>query len=63
MPTRGFCTIATGNEKYYEMAAQLLRSYRKHTKDDIPFAIICDRENKNVLGFDKVVLMEQANCS
>lgn len=61
--TRGFVTIATGNEKYYEMAAQLLRSYRKYSTAASPFAIICDRENRFTQEFDQVILMEQATCS
>jgi hypothetical protein len=60
---RGFVTIATGDDKYYMMAANLLRSYRKWATDDTPFAIICDRETGDTAGFDTVVVMEQANRS
>lgn len=63
MPTRGFVTIATGSEKYYNMAVHLLRSYRKHAIDDTPFAIICDRENSALQEFDQVVHMDEASCS
>lgn len=63
MSTRGFVTIASGSEKYYIMAANLLRSYRRHVKDSTPFAIICDQENTVTNEFDKVVLMDQADCS
>lgn len=63
MLMRGFVTIATGNEKYYKMAANLLRSYRKWVSDDTPFAIICDRQSSDTQEFDEVVLMEQASCS
>ena len=60
---RGFVTIATGAEKYYRLAENLLQSYRYHASDDTPFAIICDRETKETKNFDKVILMESANCS
>lgn len=63
MQKRGFVTIATGDEKYYEMAVHLLRSYRKYSPNDTPFAIICDKENDYTKEFDQVVLMEQANRS
>lgn len=63
MPTRGFVTIATGNEKYYKLAVQLLHSYRKHAKDNMPFAIICDRETEETREFDQTVLMDQAYYS
>lgn len=63
MPTRGFVTIATGNEKYYQLAAQLLRSYRRHATDNTPFAIICDRETNETQKFDQIVLMDQASYS
>lgn len=63
MPTRGFVTIATGGEKYYALAERLLRSYRKFASDDVPFAIICDRECDQTRAFDQVILMERANCS
>ena len=60
---RGFVTIATGADKYYKLALNLLRSYRRHATDDVPFAIICDRETEETKEFDAVVLMESANCS
>lgn len=63
MPTRGFVTIATGNEKYYRLAENLLRSYRLHAKGDLPFAIICDRENAVTQLFDQVVIMQEPSCS
>lgn len=63
MPTKGFVTIATGDDKYYAMALQLLQSYRNHTTSDIPFAIICDRETPETLAFDQVVLMDCPTCS
>lgn len=63
MPTRGFITIATGNEKYYKLAVQLLRSYRDHCPAGVPFAIICDRENDYTQEFDDVVVMDSPNRS
>lgn len=39
----GFLTIATGDEKYYKMAANLLQSYRYFSKPLFPFAILADR--------------------
>lgn len=63
MSTRGFVTIATGSERYYKMAFELLRSYRRYTVEKIPFAIICDQENNYTKEFDQVILLEHANCS
>lgn len=60
---RGFVTIATGADKYYKLAANLLYSYRKYAKDGTPFAIICDRETEETKAFDKVILMESASRS
>ena len=56
MINRGFFTIATGDEKYYKFANNLLQSYRLRN-DKYPFAILCDRENKYTKGFDQVVLL------
>ena len=63
MPTRGFVTIATGSEKYYRLAENLLRSYRLHAGDDTPFAIICDRENDTTRLFDRAVVVEAPSFS
>ena len=52
--TRGFVTIATGKDRYYRIAYNLLCSYRVNA-GAYPFAIICDRENKYTEAFDKVV--------
>lgn len=57
---RGFVTLATGKEIYYKMAANLLASFRLHNPE-VPFAIICDRENKYTELFDDVVVLEKAN--
>lgn len=56
--TRGFITIATGKEMYYQFAVNLLRSYRLFTEDPYPFAIMCDRENEYTKLFDDVVILE-----
>lgn len=63
MGTRGFVTIATGGEIYYKLARNLLCSYRFHNPDGLPFAIICDEENKFTSGFDDVVLMDNPSFS
>ncbi|MBR2411627.1 MAG: hypothetical protein IKB08_07890 [Clostridia bacterium] len=58
--TRGFVTLATGNVKYYNMALNMLNSFRIHNPD-VPFAIVCDRENEVTEKFDDVVVLEKAN--
>lgn len=60
---RGFVTVATGSDKYYELAVNLLRSYRLLNSDDSPFCLICDREHPMAAGFDHVVIMEKAYSS
>lgn len=57
--SRGFVTMATGDEKYYQFARNLLYSYRLHNKK-LPFGIICDRENEYTRDFDDVVVIENA---
>ena len=52
--TKGFVTIATGKEQYYEIAKNLLHSYRFTTKEPLPFAILCDAENEYTKEFDDV---------
>lgn len=56
--TKGFITVATGKDRYYIMAHNLLRSYRFHAKSPMPFAIICDRANEWTADFDSVVIVE-----
>ena len=56
-PSRGFVTIATGDEHYYAIARNLLRSYRWFSRHPMPFAIICDRENEYTKEFDDVILI------
>ena len=57
--TRGFVTVATGDEIYYKCAMNLLRSYRLFNSK-YPFAIICDRKNKYTEEFDDVVILDNA---
>ena len=52
--TKGFVTIATGKEQYYEIAKNLLHSYRFTTKEPLPFAILCDADNEYTKEFDDV---------
>lgn len=58
--TRGFVTLATGNIQYYNMALNMLKSFRIHNPD-VPFAIVCDRHNEVTAQFDDVVILEKAN--
>lgn len=60
---RGFVTIATGAEQYYQMAFELLRSYREQCVDDTPFAIICDRETPETAAFDHAVVCHELRGS
>ena len=55
---KGFITVATGSEKYYILAYNLLRSYRYHSKSPMPFAILCDKHNVWTEVFDEVVIIE-----
>lgn len=57
MINRGFFTIATGDEKYYRFANNLLKSYRLHNTK-YPFAILCDRENQYTKDFDQIVILD-----
>ena len=61
--SRGFVTIATGREEYYILAHNLLMSYRFHSRSQVPFAVICDKENEYTADFDKVVLMDNPKYS
>lgn len=61
---RGFITIATGKEEYYQMAYNLLRSYRHFCRSPLPFAILCDRKNEYTEHFDTALQFEGgASCS
>lgn len=61
--TKGFITIATGKEQYYEIARNLLRSYRFTTKNPLPFALLCDGENEYTKEFDDVRIFDEAKCN
>ena len=61
--TKGFITIATGKEQYYEIARNLLRSYRFTTENPLPFAILCDAENEYTKEFDNVCIFDEARCN
>lgn len=61
--TRGFVTIATGKERYYILAENLLQSYRQFAGQRFPFAILCDKRNRHTDMFDDVIVMENAWCS
>lgn len=56
--TRGFITIATGKPHYYEIARNLLRSYRLFSPEPLPFAIVCDQQNAITSEFDDVIVIE-----
>lgn len=58
--THGFITIATGDEQYYRMAVNLLRSYKYFTGSALPFAVLADRENEYTAEFDDVRLFPEA---
>lgn len=60
---RGFVTIATGQERYYRLARNLLLSYRRFAGERYPFAIIADRENEYTAEFDHVILLKDASNS
>ena len=57
--TRGFITIATGKEMYFQFAKNLLLSYKLYCDTPLPFAIMCDRENEYTALFDDVVLFQK----
>ena len=61
--TTGFFTVATGDEHYYKIAANLLRSYRQFSSEPLPFAILADRENAYTKEFDKTVILRDPTRS
>lgn len=61
--TKGFITIATGKEQYYEIAQNLLRSYRFTTTNPLPFALLCDTENEYTKEFDDIRIFKEARCN
>lgn len=61
--TKGFITLATGDERYFKMAINLLKSYRLFSDNPLPFAILADRHNQYTEQFDEVIILENAKCS
>lgn len=61
--TYGLLTVATGSEKYYRVALNLLRSYRAFSKNPLPFCIICDKENEYTRQFDDTIILETPDYS
>lgn len=61
--TKGFVTIATGQERYFNLARNLLYSYRQFASVQYPFVIICDKENKYTQEFDDVIVLKKAHCN
>ena len=61
--TKGFITIATGKEYYYKLAANLVQSYRFHTTEPLPFAIIAEEENEYTSIFDDVIVTKDSRHS
>lgn len=60
--TRGFVTLATGSDKYYQMAVNMLRSFRYHNPDT-KMAILCDKENEYTAEFDDAVVLDNVHGS
>lgn len=60
---KGFVTIATGDERYYILARNLLRSYRDNCINPVRFALIADEENEYTKEFDDIIILENAACS
>lgn len=56
--TRGFITIATGKEEYFQLAQNLLRSYRYFCENPLPFAILTDKENEYTKDFDDLLIIQ-----
>ena len=60
---RGFVTIATGKKHYYQLAFNLLQSYRHFTTEPCPFAIIAEEENEYTAQFDDVIITSESTHS
>lgn len=56
--TKGFITVATGNEEYYCLARNLLHSYQFFCKEQLPFAVLTDQENEWTAEFDDIILFQ-----
>lgn len=61
--SRGFITIATGDNKYHDMAKTLVKSYKLTSKDPVQFAVITDDTNDKFEEFDDVVVIKDATRS
>lgn len=61
--TRGLITVATGDQHYYRIAANLLLSYRTSSTEPLPFAIIAEEENEFTSLFDIVIITDEAEHS
>lgn len=63
--TRGSVTLAVGKNSYYQLANNLLRSYRitNTSCTHMSWTIVCDRENKWTADFDDVILLDQPTLS
>lgn len=61
--TRGFITIATGKRHYYEIAANLVKSYRLFSDNPLPFAIIAEEKNEYTELFDDVIITVESTHS
>ncbi|MBQ7300533.1 MAG: hypothetical protein IJW77_11930 [Clostridia bacterium] len=55
--TKGFLTIATGDEHYYRIAANLVRSYKQQSNPSVPFTLLADRDNEYTKEFDQVIIL------
>lgn len=56
--TKGFITVATGNEEYYRLARNLLHSYHFFCKEQLPFAVLTDQKNEWTAEFDDIILFQ-----
>lgn len=61
--TKGFITLAVGDDSYYRLAENLLVSYKSSPNCTKPFAIISDRENEFTEKFDKVIILSNPQKS
>lgn len=61
--TRGFITLAVGKDSYYELAYNLLLSYRETNEKNYPWTLVCDRENRWTTDFDNVILLDNPSLS
>lgn len=60
---QGFVTIATGDEQYFRLASNLLKSYRLSTQNPKPFCILTDKQNCYTDLFDDVIVVENVTRS